>query len=205
MKPHMSIKELKEFSSRIIKSKEYFEYGLGGSTLYAFDFSDAKISGVDTSKEWIKDVSTEIEKSLMYDLINDKTRKINNDIRADLRHIDLGPVGKWGRVKNWKKDDQQKFYKYSKSIFDFETNPDLIFIDGRWRVACAAQAVLFSLDKNISPIIMLHDAERKQYAPVWDILEPIKRVDRLQLFKLKKENDISQIEKIYEEHLREDD
>lgn len=167
-------KEIDFFSKVVNDSKEYFEYGSGGSTLYVYNNTEAKINSIDSSKKWIEKVLS----------------LISNKGRVKIKYVFIGKLGNWGKPVN----GLFKIFwpNYSKSIFELAKNPDVIFIDGRFRVACAIQIVLFCLDRGIRPKILLHDCVREEYLEIYNILEPIEKIDSdmedklgLQLFEIK--------------------
>ena len=167
----MSIAELTAFKEFISNINAYLEFGVGGSTVFVHENTDAQIIGVDSSLKWIEQVNKHV------------------DDRVNLRFVDIGPVGDWGMPV----DEQNKdnWPEYSKSINTFELEPDVIFVDGRFRVACLIQAVLFSTKNNLDPIILLHDCNRDYYNSGKNILKCISQVDTLAAFKL---NDKYQLE-----------
>jgi hypothetical protein len=117
----------KLFKKHIKDIKIYGEYGIGNSTTWVYQNTKAKILSVDTSKEWI-----DIVKS-----------KINELDRIQIDWIDLGELGDWGRPVSYKKRDFIR--NYLESIWIKKNKPELILIDGRFRVAC----FLYSLLKAI--------------------------------------------------------
>jgi hypothetical protein len=62
--------------------------------------------------------------------------------RADLHHVDLGPVGEWGRPTSYAR--RERFGDYFEYIWQGERAPDVVLIDGRFRVACFLTSVLRS-------------------------------------------------------------
>ncbi len=114
----------KLFRKHINGIKNYGEYGVGESTICVFKNTNANIISVDTSKEWI-----DIVKS-----------KINQSKRTNIDWIDLGKIGDWGTPISYKK--RHHIQKYLESIWIKENKPDLILIDGRFRVACFLYSLL---------------------------------------------------------------
>ncbi len=95
----------------------YGEYGCGASTLWMSRNTEAAIHTVDTSKDWIEFCRKKISRG-----------------GTSLDWIDCGEVGKWGRPIGYAKRDQ--FVQYAKSIWNGVDKPDLVLIDGRFRVLC---------------------------------------------------------------------
>ena len=122
---------------------EYFEYGVGGSSVEAAKYVP-NVVGVDSDTRWC-----------------DKVMEACSTVEA--HHIDIGPVGYAGYPETRNED---LTVKYPESIFLYADKPDVILIDGRFRVACAAQVLMFCQWKNITPIVLLHDAYRSWYVSI---------------------------------------
>ena len=108
------------FKNRLKSARGYLEYGVGKSTIWASKNSRASIYGIDSSAEWIAMV----------------LRECGKNSRLNLRHIDLGPLGDWGRPVTLTKIQNIKNYadSYWKEISVNEI--DLVLIDGRFRISC---------------------------------------------------------------------
>lgn len=168
MKPAMTHREIDLLNRYINTCKNYFEFGIGGSTVYVCNNTNANIRGVDSSTEWISNV-----------------QKMVDNKRVKLTHIDIGPTREWGNPV----DDsfKHKWSDYYTSIHKTDIEPDLILVDGRFRINCILQSILFSIEKNIDPIISLHDCQRPGYKHGTDYLECIDRSDNLAMFKISKD------------------
>ena len=105
------------FKKLIKKSKVYLEYGSGKSTLWTLKNTNTKVYSIETDKEW-------------YQKILENTIKETKMI--DIKLVDIGPVINWGRPINY------NYYKNFNNYTDFYWNkniqPDLVLIDGRFRV-----------------------------------------------------------------------
>lgn len=162
----MTGSELIMFNTYINDIKHYYEFGVGGSTVYVYNNTDATIEGVDSSRTWITKVAS---------LCPDTTR-------INLHHVNIGTTGAWGfpngeeRRNNWP--------DYSNSINSVVKEPELVLVDGRFRVACIANTILYALNNNVELIIMLHDAQRSYYNPAKDLLQLIDSNRHLHAYKL---------------------
>ena len=105
------------FKIEVQKVTTYGEYGCGKSTTWVLNNTKATVISVDTSKVWISAV-----------------RKNVNDSRLKLHHSDLGPLGAWGRPLNY--DKSADFQDYTDYIWQQEICPELVLVDGRFRVCC---------------------------------------------------------------------
>ena len=108
------------FKSLIKNIDTYFEYGCGKSTEYLYRYSNCDIYSVDTDQEWI----TRIQK-----LTNGK-----KDKRLNLDWVDVGNVGQWGYPVSYSK--RNFFFNYANNFYKLDKKPDLVLIDGRFRVFC---------------------------------------------------------------------
>ena len=162
-------------------AKQYLEFGSGGSTYLAVLNSNANIISIESDNNWIKYI---------------KEWKVLKN--ADIRYVDIGNIGEWGvPINEDKKDD---WYKYSSEIFKDEKakQSDFVFIDGRFRVACALSSILNTSD-NVT--IAIHDFWiRPEYHLLLKYLEVIKGVDTLAVFKKRKNINIDEIKILYDDY-----
>ena len=113
------------FKELINNTEIYFEYGCGKSTEYVFKNSTAIIHAVDTSYDWVKKL-----KSLN---AGDNTKRLN------LNWIDVGNVADWGYPTSFERRDN--FRSYAEILWLQKIAPDLVLIDGRFRVFCFLTSV----------------------------------------------------------------
>ncbi len=110
--------------------------------------------------------------------------------------VNIGKVGDWGVPIET--DKANLFPDYSRNVFEKFKDNDLIFIDGRFRVACAIQAVLNS---SINTKILMHDyTDREYYHVIEQFLDIVEVVDTMVLFKIKSDIDREQLLKLYEKY-----
>ena len=106
------------FKSLVKDVKIYFEYGVGKSTIYMFENTNCSIFGVDTSKFW--------------------AQKIKNfspqNSRLNIQWINVGKVGDWGYPTTFKL--RQNFSFYANWFWNKNKRPDLVLVDGRFRIYC---------------------------------------------------------------------
>ena len=116
------------FKNLIPEVKIYFEYGCGKSTEYVYKKSNATIFCVDISRGWTA-------KTL------NLSKDCNND-RLNVKWIDVGDVADWGYPMSFEK--KQNFVKYANWFWSFGLRPDLVVIDGRFRVLCFLTSVMYA-------------------------------------------------------------
>ena len=146
--------------------RRYLEFGVGGSTLMATRSGLQSVVAVDLDPHWVDAVT--------------KHPEIDAAIRggrADIRHADIGPVTQWGYPRDL--GHIQCWPTYIATAWDAwsERNemPDLIFVDGRFRVACCLSVVLVAASGSHPTDdlrVLLHDVgpDRPYYDEVFAIL-----------------------------------
>jgi hypothetical protein len=142
------------FKSLINNIENYFEYGCGKSTEYMYRHSNCKIYSVDTSKEWV-------------DRIRNVSEKKNED-RLNLNWVDVGEIADWGRPKSYAK--RHNFLLYSKWFWESEVSPDLVLIDGRFRVLCFLTSLKFA---PVGTKIIFDDYSNRPFYHVAEEFSPI--------------------------------
>ncbi len=165
MQPRLSPRERDLFQAFAGRSARYLEFGTGGSTVVAAPLVRSWMISVDSSAEWLARVRDACPEA------GDKLR---------LRHVDIGPTGEWGYPSD--PASRPRWSRYHAAVWEMEEtmDTDLCFIDGRFRVACFAQAVLHCAPGTI---IGIHDfASRSQYQHVHSVGREIAAVDDLAFF-----------------------
>lgn len=151
----------------LIKNTEiYFEYGCGKSTEFVCKNTEASIHAVDTSRDWINKL-----KGLT---IGDASERIN------LNWIDVGEVAEWGYPVSFER--RENFKVYAEFLWLKQITPDLVLIDGRFRVFCFLTSV------NLAPVgtkILFDDyTNRRVYHVVEEFCEKIDTCGRQALFEV---------------------
>lgn len=153
----------KLFTAIIKDAKVYGEYGCGESTKYAANQTNAKIFAVDTSKEWA-----------------DRTRSsVRGRSGVVIGHVDCGAVGDWGRPLSLEFKDRFGDYHYFPWL-SREESPDVILIDGRFRVACFMACLMQATPG--AKILFDDYTDRPHYHVVEQIVRPAQTSGRMALF-----------------------
>lgn len=132
-------------------AERYLEYGCGLSSEFVASNYDCQIRSVETSSEWAEKIQANLGQ------------------RADIFHVNLGPVGPWGRPEGY--SHRQRFTDYCEAGFKDDYAPDVVLIDGRFRVAVFLTALL-----RVSPgTHMVFDdyPNRPHYHVVEEIILPV--------------------------------
>lgn len=154
MKPYMTLAETAAFTRYRDRSRNYFEFGCGGSTVFC-NSALRKTKSVDNNQEWLNKVRP---------LIGSTT---------ELIYINTGPVLEYGNPAD--PIQTTGFADYSLAFSQRDPNTDLVLVDGRFRVACALQIVI----SDYTGIVLLHDAERPEYQPLFKFFTVVERVENL--------------------------
>ncbi|RDU65312.1 hypothetical protein CQA53_06440 [Helicobacter didelphidarum] len=173
--------EIELFARHIINAKSYLEFGCGGSTFLVAYITQATITSIESSKDFIA-------------LLSRNELIANNLHRINLCHIDIGETGAWGFPIDESK--KENYPLYSRSIFEARQDFDVIFVDGRFRVACILNAILYCPQSTI----IVHDFfNREAYHIVLEFLECIERVETLGVFKVAK-YDEERLKELYKQY-----
>jgi len=145
------------------------EYGSGGSTVLAAEMPDKVIFTVESDADWMADLQAWFD-------INPTPS------RALLHHADIGPTKAWGAPKS--AASFRLWPGYPNSVWerpDFQA-PDVVLIDGRFRLACLLTTML----RITRPTVALVDdyLERPTYHTVEPLIAPTRMIGRMAQFDL---------------------
>ena len=143
------------FKSTLATCSHYGEYGCGESTIWVFENTTSLITSVDTSSEWCDKVTSRI--------------RIADRERVQLQFCDCGPIENWGRPISFEK--RKNFSEYINGLWSGKYSPDVVLVDGRFRVAC----FLTTLVRAQAGAHILFDdfLDRPQYALVTEYIRPV--------------------------------
>jgi len=170
----------------LTKATRYFEWGAGESTKLAVRQQNVvQVHSAESDRDFIE---TEL-------LTDEFVRESVESGRLKFHLVDIGPTGRWGRpIDN---HAQHKWGAYAEAISADEAQWDLVLVDGLFRVACVAAALLKSPDVRL----LIHDFwRRKRYRPVLNFCEEIETADQLVLVRRRKEADDELITRFLRKH-----
>ena len=151
------------------QAKVILEYGSGGSTVLAAEMAGKTVFSVESDAVWL-------EKMRAYFAAHPPAAKLH------LHHGDIGPTKDWGHPLD--DDDFRKWPDYPTKIWRTKgfVQPDLVLIDGRFRVACFL-TTLFSITR---PTRVLFDdyLDRPVYQAAQDFAAPNAYFGRMAQFDL---------------------
>lgn len=151
--PHFDEVSTPYFLGLIVGCRHYLEYGSGGSTVVAANLGKPFIS-VDTDRFFLKSVAKKIGAR-----------------RPDQRlaYADIGLTGPWGaplrtQAPSIRRLNKWKAYPSVPWRFINENNPpDLILVDGRFRVASALTCLMQSAERPDTKVLVDDYANRPHY------------------------------------------
>ncbi|WDY57916.1 O-linked N-acetylglucosamine transferase, SPINDLY family protein [Pseudomonas sp. PSKL.D1] len=157
------------------QAKVILEYGSGGSTALAGRMPGKTVFTVENDLRWAQNMQSWIEAAAL-------------PSAPRIYPVDVGATGAWARPRNaegWK-----RFHTYPLRVWDepFFEAPDVILIDGRFRVACFVTACL----RVTKPTIVLFDdyLDRPHYHVVERLLAPTEFIGRMARFDVQPLSDI---------------
>lgn len=106
------------------------EYGSGGSTVFAAAETAARLVSIESDAAWAERLRQSLSAAgLMREGI-------------EIRHADIGPTKEWGMPKTH--NDWRKYWSLPMAYWQepARIEPELILIDGRFRLGCFLSAVL---------------------------------------------------------------
>jgi hypothetical protein len=169
--PYLEPESLDLFKSCLQDCRFYLEYGSGGSTVCAARLKKRFIS-VETDRYYLKSV-------------RDKIGVLAPDQR--LVHADVGMTGPWG-TPLWRRPTPQKLRKWIDSLeapwrlIESGDVPDLILIDGRFRVAAALTCCLHLSASRPNRIFVDDYAASPYYHPIEKYAQLTTTIGRIAIF-----------------------
>lgn len=146
------------------------EYGSGGSTVMASEMPGKTIFSVESSRPWAK-------------MMRRWFAYAQPPSMPMVNHVNIGRTGKWGSPTGG--DGFRRYHLYPLSIWDHDDfrHPDVILVDGRFRVACTLAAML----RCTRETTLLFDdyAARKGYHAVEEFLDRQESVGNMARFTLR--------------------
>jgi hypothetical protein len=146
------------------------EFGCGGSTILFLENAVETLDSVESDKAWATKVCGEPTAAAAL-----------RSGRFRMHHVDIGRTKAWG----YPADDASKalWPRYACAIWRNLESPavDFVFIDGRFRVACALVALLHV---RTPALIAMHDfwSRPKVYGEILEFLDVVYRAESLSIF-----------------------
>lgn len=169
-KPHMPDAVVAWLDAQLRETQCFLEYGSGGSTRLAASLNVPRIVSVESDVAYI-------------DAVRDAVTGMQTVSACVMIHANLGETQNWGYPRDFARF--RRWPNYTLSAWDYlrkhDLSPDLILIDGRFRVACLLAALLEA--RPGTPILFDdYDDRKKLYGAVERILSPTRLIDRSAIF-----------------------
>jgi hypothetical protein len=168
MTPWMGIRDMARLYQLMSKAQHYREFGSGGSTVQAVGFPNIlKIVSTESDGDWVLKIKSRSD-----------TQMALTSGRLILEQGDIGPTGEWGYPQGKLNTTGWPAYSNMNNSLEVFNPPfwfDLVFVDGRFRVACLLKAVKAITPENINKTTLaLHDyVPRNSYHVVEEFVERI--------------------------------
>ena len=176
MEPHLSQNDKKMFYKFLNKTTVYFEYGSGGTTYQAsIKKNIKKIYSVESDIEWQKILKKKITNPNVHYIYNEMNTQPNTWGHPGINATNIQKINYSNHITKLNKEEQE--------------NIDLVFIDGRFRVACCLKCYDVIEDKCL---IAFDDfLHRKQYHIVLEYFDIIENTQDNRMVILKKKKNIN--------------
>jgi hypothetical protein len=177
-RPHFDDETTTKFFLKMLRDcNSYLEWGAGGSTVVAASLNK-KFTSIDSDKFFLESVKTKITAT---------NPSFNTE--SSLVHMDIGLTYYWGYPlqlsKSLSHTRRAKYEEYSASPLKKhkKLSPDLILIDGRFRVACALNSALYAIQNQSSCTILVDDyTDRAHYKVIEDAIGKPTLIKRMAIF-----------------------
>jgi hypothetical protein len=140
----------------------YAEYGSGQSTLWMSKNFSGPILSVDSSQFWINQVASQSQMPCS----------------LRLHWVDLGELESWGRPLGYSK--WAHFEEYTEWVWLQGVDPNVVLIDGRFRVCCFFTTLLYA--KPGTYVFFDDYTDRPHYHYVEQFIQPVQLCGRQALF-----------------------
>jgi len=164
--PHLDPGAARHFRDVIADTSVYLEYGSGGSTLAAWQNARVVVT-VDSDRRFLRSVQKQLARSSRSPAV------------SRLIHADIGITRRWGIpvLKSSTPQRLRRWRNYAEAPWPFlrerTLEPDTIFIDGRFRVACILECLCNLRARSPCRILVDDFLDRPHY----DVLQPFVHVD----------------------------
>ncbi|MBS7543651.1 hypothetical protein [Ancylobacter oerskovii] len=164
--PTLSPAELDLLMRHARAARGIIEYGCGHSTGEFVRAGAARILSVDSDPAWIARLR-----------LVPALAEAEAEGRLAFIHVDLGPVKNWGKPKDKSLKGRWPAYAPAPWVQAPDFAPDLVFVDGRFRVASILAALLFGPP---GVTVAVHDFwNRPEYHPVLRFAAVLERAETL--------------------------
>jgi predicted O-methyltransferase YrrM len=178
MEPLLAKNDKIMFYKYLEKAKIYFEFGSGGSTYQANIRNNIKkIYSVESDIEWQKCLKLNLKKDNVVYIFNEMNTQPKTLGYPGKKATDIQKINYSSHMKNLSKEEQDSL--------------ELVFIDGRFRVACCLKC--FDIIKDDCLIAFDDFLNRKHYHIVLDYFNVVEYTSDNRMVILRKKDNVSYI------------
>ena len=191
MEPHFDEYSTQYFRDQLSKARNYLEYGSGGSTILANQMVTNLVS-VDSDASFLADVRRKLSET-------------DRRAMAKLIHVNIGLTVDWGmpvftkptarRVRRWEEYAKAP-WRYFRTIGQ---QPDLILVDGRFRVACVLESLLCLSPLSETKILLDDYIDRPEYSVIEQFAD-VEMVGRMAVVRPRKLADRISVRRLFKQY-----
>ena len=151
--PHFDTESTRYFLDRLRSAQAYLEYGSGGSTIVVGQ-SGKPFTTVDSDRYFLSEVRRKLG---------------SNGANGRFIYADIGMTREWGApmFRNPTPARLARWRHYAEAPFEGGTfTPDLVLVDGRFRVACALVTIRELGHRGKTTLLIDDSTERPHYQEV---------------------------------------
>jgi hypothetical protein len=175
----MSDEELECFCRWIPHSGKILEFGMGGSTRRFLESGIARLDSVESDPAWLSAMA----KETFFKFFIRKKRLFPH-------YANIGPTRQHGLPCGSPNLTWLRYHRQAWTDIDAKSL-DLVFIDGRFRLACACQTLLRCPQR---PPIMIHDfSNRRQYHAILEYTDILDSAETMIVLKQKSDADFRKL------------
>jgi len=190
LEPYFDDLSMEIFNSLISNAQTYLEYGSGGSTQLAAKYAKTVVS-VDNDRAFLEAVGRRIYK---------------NSYGTEFKPIvvSIGISGLWGFPIFTERTDSrlQRWKTYPTAPWTFlqqrMLEPDVILVDGRFRVACVLESLLHLRPQSTCNILVDDYAGRSHYKSIEDFCDLVAMHGRMAHFRKPAGLDVEKCRRVLE-------
>ena len=189
--PHFDEYSTQYFRDQLRKARNYLEYGSGGSTILANQMVTNLVS-VDSDASFLADVRRKLSET-------------DRRAMAKLIHVNIGLTVDWGmpvftkptarRVRRWEEYAKAP-WRYFRTIGQ---QPDLILVDGRFRVACVLESLLCLSPLSETKILLDDYIDRPEYSVIEQFAD-VEMVGRMAVVRPRKLADRISVRRLFKQY-----
>lgn len=168
-RPYMGAERLQLLERRLRDARVYLEYGSGGSTVLAAQLGVKEIHTVESDQSFLE-------------AVRQRVAQCRPDARVCSHFVNIGPTREWGIPTDASAAAEWPLYCHAPwpQLLAAGVSPDVILIDGRFRVASFLVSCLCA---KAGTVILFDDYYyRPQYSVVEKLFMPASRAERMAEF-----------------------